>query len=126
MRNNRRGWQNMPKSPFSSYTGADGKFYTHVEGIPQPTNFPHEMWGIVTGEVRPWIKESADAARFITSQEGFLAVHPMDGHTVWFYDSLNHAKAARNRIEAAGGQCGTNISHFVVGDDGIPEWKDCV
>lgn len=124
---NRRGWANMPKkadSPFSEYTGSDGMHYAHFEsGAPAPTNLPHDLWGIVTGEVQPWIEASAEAARFITKKcNGFVAVHPMDGYTVWFFDSLNHARAAKYRITNKGIHCGDNISRFKVGDDGVPKF----
>lgn len=102
-----RGWKDMPRNPFRRET----------------RRLPHDLWGVVTGGVRPWIKESAEAARFISKQEGFVAVHPMDDKTIWMFDSLNHAKTARNNIEAQGARCGTYISHFEVGDDGVPVWR---
>ena len=41
--------------------------------------------------------------------EGLLAVHPTWPNTVAAFDSLNNAKAAREKLEAAGRPCGKNI-----------------
>lgn len=80
-----------------------------------------ELFSIATGRIDIMRKDSRKASEFICKQEGFLAVHPSPEHTLWFFDSLNHAKAARNMIKAKGAQTGDNICKFIVSADGIPE-----
>ena len=79
-----------------------------------------ELFSVATGRVDIMRKGSRDASRMIGKQDGFLAVYPTAMHTLWFFDSLNHAKAARNVIRANGAQTGDNICRFIVGEDGIP------
>lgn len=81
-------------------------------------------YGLPTGAVNPLMKASRQAAKFMTSQEGFIGVHPTpDGnYTMWFYDTLNNAKRARNQGKSKGIVFGYNISVFEVGDDGVPMW----
>lgn len=81
-------------------------------------------YGLATGAVKPWIKASRNAVKFMTDQEGFIGVHPTPDcrYTMWFFDTLNNAKRARNRGENKGIQFGYNISVFEVGDNGVPMW----
>ena len=79
-----------------------------------------ELFSVATGRIDIMRKESRAASRFISKQEGFMAVFPDPGHTLWFFDTLNHAKMARNLIRAEGAQTGDNICRFIVGEDGIP------
>lgn len=80
-----------------------------------------ELFSIATGRIDIMRKGSRAASEFICKQEGFLAVFPSPEHTLWFFDSVNHAKAARNMIKAKGAQTGDNICKFIVSADGIPE-----
>lgn len=91
-----------------------------------PTDLPRDMYALATGEVRPWIAASRRACTFIATQEGFVAIHPHPRGTLWMFDSLNHAKAARNAMEGMGMTVGRNITHFVTEEDGIPTAMDYV
>lgn len=63
-----------------------------------------------TGMVNPFLKKSRKAVEIITSQEGFMAIHPAAPHgMLWVFDSLNNAKGARNVAESKGIKCGRNI-----------------
>lgn len=80
-----------------------------------------ELFSIATGRIDIMRKDSRKASEFISKQEGFLAVNPLPEYTLWFFDSLNHAKAARNMMKAKGVQTGDNICKFIISADGIPE-----
>ena len=80
-----------------------------------------ELFSIATGRIDIMRRDSRKASDFICKQEGFLAVYPSREHTLWFFDSLNHAKAARNMMKAKGVQTGDNICKFIISADGIPE-----
>ena len=70
----------------------------------------NQVYLFATGMVNPFIKASREASEFITSQTGFVAVHPHAPHGVlWVFDSLNNAKSARNMAESKGILCGRNI-----------------
>ena len=72
-----------------------------------------ELWSVATGGVNPWKKKSRQAAEFMAKQDGFVAVHPADiYHTLWLYDTENHAKSARNMANSKGIQCGDHICRF--------------
>lgn len=87
-------------------------------------------WAIATGNVNILMKRSRQAAKFMKEQEGFIGAHIVpDGRgTLWFYDTENHAKSARNLGRAEGIKFGTNICRWIVGEDGVPEfdteWAD--
>ena len=80
-----------------------------------------ELFSIATGRIDIMRKDSRKASEFISKQEGFLAVNPLPEYTLWFFDSLNHAKAARNMMKAKGVQTGDNICKLIISADGIPE-----
>lgn len=79
-----------------------------------------ELFSVATGRVDIMRRESRRASVYISKLEGFLAVYPTPNHTLWFFDTVNHAKAARNMIRAKGAETGDNICRFIVGEDGIP------
>lgn len=54
-------------------------------------------------------KEAIVMAEILEGCEGLLGVHPEWPRTVAAFDTLNNAKVARNRMEAAGRPCGKNI-----------------
>lgn len=89
-----------------------------------------ELYTVATGRLDPFRKASRTAVEYMSSLEGFVAVHaePKHGRLIWFFDTENNAKVARNLAESHGIQCGTNIARFVVGSDGVPEmdevWMD--
>lgn len=119
--------QFVPASPFSHYTDEKGRFCTHFESGapgPDPATMPHDLYGLCTGHVAPWIPESEKVIDLMKAQEGFVAVHPSERGVVWLFDSLNHAKIARNNLAAEGVYIGRHIPHFVVGNDGVPDYKD--
>ena len=80
-----------------------------------------ELFSVATGRIDIMRKDSRKASEFISKQEGFLAVNPLPEYTLWFFDSLNHAKAARNMMKAKGVQTGDNICKLIISADGIPE-----
>ena len=77
-----------------------------------------KVFTITTGNVDIFRKESREAAKFISSIEGFIAVHPHypDG-TLWCFDTLNHAKVARNKVKSKGAQVGTHIMNAEIDYD---------
>jgi hypothetical protein len=80
-----------------------------------------ELFSIATGRIDIMRRDSRKASDFICKQEGFLAVYPTPNHTLWFFDTVNHAKAARNMIRAKGAETGDNICKFIISADGRPE-----
>ena len=88
-----------------------------------------QWYAIAAGEVKPWRKASREAAKYISTLEGFQGVHPFHhpekGHvTLWFFATENDAKRARNLMQAKGIVCGRNISRWNIGDDGVPEFDE--
>ena len=73
---------------------------------------PKYMWGVATGRINIFWKKSRQAVDYMTKQEGFLAIFPANDHTLFFYDSENNAKGARNMARTKGIQCGNNICRF--------------
>lgn len=82
------------------------------------------IYSLATGGLNPFEKKSRLAVDFLKSCEGFYGVYPYDksGRILWFYESENFAKIARNRGKAIGIEFGRNIGRFKVGADGIPEF----
>lgn len=82
------------------------------------------VYAIVTGMVsfKPWIYGRSKAAiNYMATQDGFVGVHPHDGQAlIWFYDSENAAKVARNNGMSKGIQFGKNVSRFIVDENGVP------
>lgn len=69
-----------------------------------------ELWTVATGNVVPWNKKSREALNFIKNLEGFVGAQPHYPYgTLWFFDSENNAKIARNLMQAKGILCGKNI-----------------
>lgn len=84
-------------------------------------------WAISTGNVDPLKRKSREAVKFISKQQGFIGVHDcrMSGQkygTLWFFDSENAAKIARNNGRAKGILFGVNITRWIVGADSVPEF----
>lgn len=84
-------------------------------------------YAIGTGNLVPWMRRSRDAVKFMSRQEGFVAVHDsrmsgQKGGILWFFDSENAAKIARNNGRAMGIQFGVNITRWIVGADGVPNF----
>lgn len=73
-----------------------------------------KLWAVTTGVVRPWLKRSREAVEYIKDLDGFVGVHPVDGYTLWLFDTLNNAKIARNLMLSKGIQCGDNICDVFV------------
>lgn len=74
-----------------------------------------KCYGIGTGAVNPLYKKSRDAVDFIKGLEGFKGVHTIpDGRNLWIFDTLNHAKVARNMMESKGIICGKEIGEVYV------------
>ena len=73
-----------------------------------------KLWTVATGVVNPLVKESRQAVKFISKLHGFVGVHPVDGYTVWLFDTENNAKIARNKMRNKGIECGTNICDVYV------------
>lgn len=82
-----------------------------------------ELYSVATGRFNPFLKASRTAVDYMCHLEGFVAVYtePKHGRLLWFYDTENNAKVARNLAESHGIQCGFNIARFVVAADGVPE-----
>lgn len=97
-----------------------------MRGITDPELQPGcELWSVTTGRLKLLRKSSRDAAKFMGDREGFVCVNiTPDGRMIWFFESENAAKIARNEAEAIGIVCGSNICRFVVAADGVPEFAD--
>ena len=81
-----------------------------------------ELFSVATGRLSIFKKASRKAVDYMGSLEGLMGVHIVDdGRMLWLFDSLNHAKQARNLARSKGIVCGTNICRFVVAPDGVPE-----
>ncbi len=80
--------------------------------IYQPTE-GEILFSVATGHVNAFKKASREAVKMLSTQPGFVASHPCERGTLWFYDTLNHAKGARNVARAEGVICGVNICKFV-------------
>ena len=89
-----------------------------------------ELWAVASGQLKPWRRASRDAVKYMGGLDGFVGVHiiPGDGRTLWYFDTLNNAKGARNLMRAKGIPVGVNISRWIVGADGVPEidpdWRE--
>lgn len=70
------------------------------------------LYSVATGAINPFMKPSRDAVAFMRKQEGFVAIHPENEHTLFLYDSRNNAKIARNMAISKGIKCGNNICRF--------------
>lgn len=74
-----------------------------------------KCYGIGTGCVNPFYKKSREAVEYIAVLDGFMGVHTLqDGRNLWIFDTLNHAKAARNLMEREGIVCGKEIGEVYV------------
>ena len=84
------------------------------------------LWSVATGNVNPLVKKSRKASEYITSLEGFVAVHPTPDYTGthWFFDTENNAKGARNMMRAKGIHCGDNICRFKWDGGAVIEFDD--
>lgn len=72
-----------------------------------------ELYSVATGRIVVWKRKSRQAVRYISRLEGFVAMTPVDyGGTLWLFDSLNHAKSARNMMNLKGIGTGNNICRF--------------
>ena len=82
------------------------------------------LYSVATGRLSLFRKASREACRFMGEREGFkgVHVHPETGSLLWFFDSENAAKVARNEAEAQGIECGRNICKWNVAADGVPEF----
>ena len=80
------------------------------------------MWSVATGKESPIIRASRDAAKYISTLEGFKATHATDRGVLWLFDSLNNAKRARNMMTYMGIQCGNNICEFRMAEAGCLEF----
>ncbi len=65
---------------------------------------PNPLWNPVKAR-----KEAAVIAEVLKGCEGLMDVRPEWPRTVAAFDTLNNAKAAREKLEAAGRPCGKNI-----------------
>lgn len=74
------------------------------------------LYSVATGHINPFKKASRQAVNLINGQPGFVAVHRCERGLLWFFDTLNHAKGARNVARAEGVICGANICKFVFSD----------
>lgn len=85
-----------------------------------------ELYAIVSGRIKAMKKESRQAVEFLAKQEGFVAIGltPDGWHSLYFYDSENNAKGARNNGRGLGIIFGNNISKFVVDGNCIPVFDE--
>lgn len=80
------------------------------------------IYSVATGNVRITRRSSREAAKYVASLNGFVGVTPYyPAGTLWYFDTLNAAKRARNMMLDKGINCGDNICEFRVADDGVPE-----
>lgn len=63
--------------------------------------------------------KQADAmSKFLKGLDGFIGMHLYDRyHTFLVFDTLNHAKVARNRFTATGNRAGNHIMAATISDD---------
>lgn len=83
------------------------------------------VWSVATGCANPFSRKSREAVDFIKTLDGFVGVHPAHPNgTLWFFDSKNNAKGARNLMEAQGILTGRNICRGWI--DGETLHMECV
>lgn len=92
-----------------------------VEFMESRSMSERKLWTVATGEVDPFKKASRDAVKFISTLHGFVGVHPLDGYTIWLFDTENNAKIARNKMQGKGIVCGTNICDVYVDEKYLKE-----
>lgn len=77
-----------------------------------------EMYSVAAGGIRVFSRRGREAINYVASLEGFLGLHVYDKwHTLWMFDTVNHAKSARNLMVGKGIRCGKNIGRFVMRDE---------
>ena len=82
------------------------------------------IYSVSTGTIDVFNKSSRHAVQYVSTLEGLLGMTPYQQQgTIWYFDSLNSAKVARNMMESKGIKCGNNICKFHVCDDGVPEME---
>lgn len=72
------------------------------------------LYSVATQFVKPGTPEADSLLTFAKGQGGLVSVNLQDQGILWLYDTLNHAKIARNILSAAGFSCGYNICRFRV------------
>lgn len=83
-----------------------------------------ELYSVATGNVDPFNTASREAVKFVKELPGMVGVHPGSGRgTLWMFDSLDHARSAKNRMDEAGIITGTNICKFKMCKDGSAEFQ---
>ena len=83
-----------------------------------------ELYSVATGNVDPLNTASREAVKFIKSLSGLIGVHPGSNRgTLWMFDSIDHARSAKNRMDEAGITTGTNICKFKMCKDGSAEFQ---
>lgn len=71
------------------------------------------IYSVATGKVDPTRPDSVKAMAYITSLDGFYGLNFAEkGGALWFFETKQQAIRARNKIEAEGILCGTNICKF--------------
>lgn len=69
-----------------------------------------KVYTVATGNVNPFAKASREAVNFIKKLDGLVGAYPEPPYgTLWFFETENQAKKARNKMEAHGIQTGNNI-----------------
>lgn len=67
------------------------------------TDFEKICFALGTGRIIPklgWKKRMNETMDYIKSLDGFYGVYPVDlWHTLLIFDTLNHAKAAKNMLK---------------------------
>jgi len=69
-------------------------------------------WAVFTRPVHIFKKSSRQADRFMATMDGCTQAYHRFAYSIYFYDSLNNAKIARNKAEYHGIDCGPNIIKF--------------
>lgn len=83
-----------------------------------------ELYSVATGNVDPFNTASTEAVKFVKGLPGMVGVHPgSDRGTLWMFDSLDHARSAKNSMDEAGIITGTNICKFKMCKDGSAEFQ---
>lgn len=83
-----------------------------------------ELFSVATGDVSPLNTASTEEVKLVRELPGMIGVYPGSGRgTLWMFDSLDHARSAKNRMDEAGILTGTNICRFKMRNNGSAEFQ---
>lgn len=88
----------------------------------KPRKNEMSVWSVATGRVNLFNKASREAAKYITTLKGFVAVHPhLPDGIMWLFDTKENAHMAKAQMEDKGIHTGTNICEVFIDKNYLKE-----